>query len=314
METHSRRFRFLTCAVAIVVWTSTQGAHGQPVDESPKWIDGFHLQRSRTGSDVSQSALFALQKNIRHDPGTDSTAWSADFALLYSFNDAGKPLFGNDNDFYLFGEGHVASDKAAAQDNWQFGASGVFFQKLADPKPDMDSNWHDRLTVTGIYGELAALYEADRDFDTEGALVNGQVTLNMPGLGIGHGIPWDPTAPVSLQWRPWIGIDAGKTLDKPKDSTIPDTIFRITQRTTARLRLNFISHALPELKKVDLFVENNLHCVPNVGGGRTYDVFITGLEFGLTEHASFRVEYDVGRDAPDFAKIEVLKAGFSVKF
>jgi hypothetical protein len=146
---------------------------------------------------------------------------------------------------------------------------------------------------------------------------------NIRDLGVGVQIPLNESGTLGLQWRPTLSLEIGKAIDTPAPETstsqqqsasdVEDPVVRINAKLVGHLRFR-PEHPILGVSFVDLFTQNRFAYLPNVGGGRTHDLAVVGVELRFNEFAGLQVAYTVGEDSPEFNKTETVKLGFSVHF
>ena len=291
--------------------TTADGANADEGRPQRSFFSGFHLRRSRTGK-PSEGALFALARGNPDDDDAE-TVYSADFYLLWNPEDAGAQFFSRDDlGFSYFVEGHVASNKDDAEDAWRTGLS-----LWHDPTIMRRDEATRLLDVTDLVFDLAVKYEADRDLETEQILADFSFTFNMPNAGVGEGVPADENSPIFVIWRPVFGIEGGPTLDERADASDEEAPeLRLYAHVKAQLELAFLQKGLNLYGPPILFVDEKGWYLPTVGDGAGVgrNLFIAGAEVPLGENVGFQVAYTVGRDAPQFDKVETFEAGLTVRF
>ena len=217
----------------------------------------------------------------------------------------------------LSAEGNLNSDDDQATDAVRFRLTGhgVYAGQIQ------------RGNIQGLRIDASLKYEASRTFDTEKFLGDFQFRPTYTALGIGRRTPaaklgpdghidQSQLRPVQLMWQPWIGMEFGRTLDQPKsaseDEEKEDTLLRVITAVEGRLYLNALSKPIG-LKDVYLVVAEKFYYLP-LEDSKTHNFFRTGIYFILTVNASISLTYDIGRDAPNFEKVELLRAGFGLRF
>ncbi|HYE19667.1 MAG TPA: hypothetical protein VEA69_14545 [Tepidisphaeraceae bacterium] len=267
------------------------------------------------------------------DPDGGDVQYTADFNLTYDlqrlFSPPDAPSSAGPT-FELSFEGHLA-----ANDNKDKKSQDALRLRLGT---QVTRNWPAGNWLTSVYFSVNAKYEADSDLDTEALVLEAIVSPRIDAWGIGaahtfeeiwQGLRRQPVArrtalaelgpPVEFQWRPFFGLDVGKTLDRPApeagDPPPPnDEILRLFVRVRAVLHLNGLASDL-SLNAVQVYAEETFYYLP-LGDepDHTRNFFTTGVEFYFTPDVALTLSYKIGEDAPTFGRAESFSVGLGLKF
>lgn len=254
---------------------------------------GFSLQRAVEGPDAGKGAEFSFLRTLGKN-----TVYTADFALIYDhrFTQTARTSVG----FQTSVEGKLTSDDSESEDAWRFRAGAVIDRQL---KPG---------TLNLMYLALNGKFEGDQDFDTKKMSFEALFTPTLPKLAIGVSTPLDTASPFQFRWRPFLGLSAGRTIRSGTSEETKDSIFRLTPRVTAKLKLNFLNEKL-KLNEVYLWLDNTFNYLP-LESKTKRNFFTSGLEFEVTDNLGFGVTYKNGESAPKFIRINTLGATISIRF
>jgi hypothetical protein len=258
-------------------------------------------------------ATFSLSRS----PDDDGTPYATEFFLGWMpFGSKGprEPILGTQNwTLMLSAEGNISSEDTESIDAVRF-----------------------RTTASGVYGfggeeengliaDASVKYEASRDFDTEKLIAEFQFRPQILDWGVGQrlelfgeseGVGGKLTrrAPVDLLWRPFFRVDVGETLDAPANAAeAEDTVLRLVGVVEGKLFFNKFANALG-MYEVSLSATEKFHYLPLEDGRRNFNFFSTGVHFLPSPDVSINLTYDIGRDAPTFEKVEMLRLGVGLRF
>jgi hypothetical protein len=254
---------------------------------------GFTLQRAVEGRDASKGAEFSFLRTLGKN-----TIYTADFALIHDhrFHQTARTSVGLQTSV----EGKLTSDESESEDAWRFRAGAVIDRNL---KPG---------SLNLIYLSLSGKFEGDQDFDVKKMSFEALFTPTLPDLLIGVSKPLDTASPFQFRWRPFLSVDAGRTIRKGSSSEVKENIFRLVPRTTAKLKLNFLNEML-KLNEVYLWMDETFYYLP-LESKKRRNFFTSGLEFEVTDNLGFGVTYKNGESAPKFNRVNTLGATISIRF
>lgn len=254
---------------------------------------GFTLQRAVEGPDASKGAEFSFLRTLGKN-----TVYTADFALIHDhrFHQTARMSVGLQTSI----EGKLTSDESESEDAWRFRAGAVIDRNL---KPG---------SLNLIYLSLGGKFEGDQDFDVKKISFEALFTPTLPDLFIGVSKPLDTASPFQFRWRPFISIDAGRTIRRGSSNEVEENIFRLVPRATAKLKLNFLNEAL-KLNEVYLWMDETFYYLP-LEAKKRRNFFTSGLEFEVTDNLGFGVTYKNGESAPKFNRVNTLGATISIRF
>jgi hypothetical protein len=183
-------------------------------------------------------------------------------------------------------------------------------------------------------------YEANRDFNVRKAMVELELTPDIPSLFIGQtayhyyidqrGARTDEVftreqveagqPPVDFRWRPYLDVDLGATQDDGTtlaSMTPPvekeETLARLRPRLHADLWLNFVTRAL-RLHSALASVDYEYAFLPLEDADKSHHYLNATLVLGLTKSIGFNLSYSVGEQSPEFKHERKLVGAFSVGF
>jgi hypothetical protein len=254
---------------------------------------GFSLQRAVEGPDADKGAEFSFLHTIKK-----SSVYTADFALIYNYRppQTSQTSIG----FQTSVEGKLTSDKSQSEDAWRFRAGAVIDHQLK------------RRTLNLIYLSLGGKLEGDQRFDVKKFSFEALFTPTFPKLSVGVSKPLDTASPFQFRWRPFLGFDIGRTVKKGASKETQNTVFRLTPRVTAKLKLNFLNEVL-KLNEVYLWMDNTFYYLP-LESKTKRNFFTSGLEFDVTDNLGFGLTYKNGESAPKFNRVNTLGATISIRF
>jgi hypothetical protein len=254
---------------------------------------GFSLQKTVDGPDASKGAEFSFLRNLRKD-----SIYTADFAFIYDrrFHQTTRTSVG----FQASVEGNLTSDTSASEDAWRFRAGAVIDRNL---KPG---------SLNLLYLSLGGKFEGDQKFDVKKMSFEALLTPTFPRLAIGVSKPLDSARPFQFRWRPFIGLDLGRTIRKGSSGETKDSVLRLTPRVTTKLKLNFLNRAL-KLSDVYLWTDETFYYLP-LEAKKRRNFFTSGLEFDVTDNLGLGVTYKNGESAPKFNRVNTLGATISIRF
>ncbi len=254
---------------------------------------GFSLQRAVEGPGASTGAAFSFLRTIGK-----KTVYTADFALIHDhrFHQTSRTSVS----LHTSVEGKLTSDESQSEDAWRFRVGTIIDRQLK------------ARTLNLLYLSLAGKFEGDQDFDVKKMSFEAFLTPTFPDLLIGVSTPLDTASPFQFQWRPFLGVDVGRTIRRGSSDEIKNTVFRLTPRVTAKLKLNFLNEML-KLNEVYLWVDNTFYYRP-LEFKTKRNFFTSGLEFEVTNNLSFGLTYKNGESAPRFNRVNTLGGTFSIRF
>jgi len=245
---------------------------------------GFKLRRSTQEGDEGEAAALSFLKSA----GSDSV-FSADFALIWEQpNHAGSTLLGGSI------EGSVASDREAAQNYLRVRLHGDSF-----------GHWDD--STNGYHVKYGGKYETDQSARTQTLVAELWLTPTIKQIGIGRFIS---LAGMPARWRPSVAINAGRYLRGGEDGERTD--LRIAPRARAEVYLTRAQR--PKATTPFFYVDDFAYFLPLQSGGPVHNFLIVGLQFPFNDNVSLGFSYKVGRDAPEFQKIETIGGTLGLSF
>lgn len=267
---------------------------------------GWKFQRSDTlnKDDAGKPALFGYASNQKAGDATRSTAYQAEFAIIWNPKTGGDRLWWPQGsvEARLHSRGADKDDDAL---NFRVGAYRIF---------------------SGVPGQLTTnlKYETESKLDTKKALFELAYTplfspfsqyfplANDSRRNAAGNLP--PDALPSLQWAVQftLGADLGKTLSVGTSQEVRKTNFR--QHADLRLdaQLNFLADML-RIPQVTLYATSRYwHLSREQADEYTYST--TGISFQLTKEVSLEATYAVGADAPKFTFSRSGLVGLGFKF
>src|SRR5207302_985414 len=179
-------------------------AAAPPPENEPtfgNFLQGFHIRRSSTDEGSAVGAQFSLTKDNSDTDDHKHTVYSADFYITNNLKDS-LGLGNNFPDLSIFIEGHLASTTEASENSWRAGFELENYSKTVTIDREHRKEFlrgirANPFSVQGIYWKVNAELDADRDFRTEQIILDGALTINAFGLGIGMALPTeDPDHPV----------------------------------------------------------------------------------------------------------------------
>lgn len=254
---------------------------------------GFALQRTVEGPDAGKGAEFSFLRTLgKH------SVYTADFALIYHYRppQTSRTSVG----FQTSVEGKLTSDDSESEDAWRFRAGAIVDHQL---KPS---------TLDFIYLSLGGKFEGDQDFNVKKLSFETLFTPTFPDLLIGVSTPLDTASPFQFRWRPFLGIDAGGTIKRGPSKETGNTVFRLTPRATAKLKLNFLNEIL-KLNEVYLWMDNTFYYLP-LEPKTKRNFFTSGLQFEVTDNLGLGITYKSGESAPKFNRVKTLGGNISIRF
>jgi hypothetical protein len=255
------------------------------------------------------------------DPATFTLSRTPDGGTSYAtqyfvgwkpFGDEGSRVLGGDWTLLVSAEGNLSS----SDDNTA--ADAVRFRATANGVYAFDG-------TTGLIVDASLKYEASREFDTQKLMGEFDFRPSATQLGIGRrlnlvgestleGGKLVKRGDVQLLWQPWLRVDVGQTLDAPAGAAEKeDTVFRLVAVVEGKLFFNNVANAL-NMYEVSLSAGEKFFYLPLENDRKNYNFLSVGLHFVLNTDVSIDLTYDIGRDAPAFAKQEVLTLGVGVRF
>jgi hypothetical protein len=311
-----------TLVLAVMLARSSEAQEGPATrptgNKEPTALDvfvkNFHLARSSADEDANTGAAFSLLKSNsdNRDADTPETLYSADFYMKYDLAKAADSRYST---LYAFAEGHISGKKTDAEDVWRFGIGSEGIFPLNHPGG-----------VEGFYVKLDLELDADRDFRTQQIILDLSASPNIPTLAIGKIISWgervafqkpDGNADIKREteffWRPYVGVEGGQTIKGGNTNDVPDTVIRPYGSVDARLRFNPFK-VTQSIESIDLFVQDKLYVLANVDGTPTRNLFVGGIDVRINQTFGIQFAYTIGREEPEFKKVETLEVGFSIKF
>jgi hypothetical protein len=196
-------------------------------------------------------------------------------------------------------QGKITSADNTATDAWRFRFESDSYLRL-DRSPDG--------LLRGLLINLAAKDESNRDFQMNRISAEIWVTPIASGVYIGR-FSGRPEDWIQFRWRPYIGIDAGRTDSGP--GAMDDSNVWLMARGKVELALNFLRNAL-HVKDVVLSAEDRLVYLSEVSTSHNY--LKANLSLLLTKSIGFSLDYSIGKDSPAFQSERILTGGLSVKF
>lgn len=249
------------------------------------------LQRTVDGPNAGKGAQFAFLTTIK-----GQTVFTADFALIHNRR------FGGLNGYFWQSslEGKLTSKESQSEDAWRLRTGMVIDQSFR------------RGGFNGLYILLGGKYEGDQKFVTKKLSFEAMVTPTIRQLAFGYAYPQNTAAPIQFMWRPYLSFDFGHTFKRGNSGETKDTVLRIVPRLTADFSLNFITRAL-KLSDTILYFDNTFYSLP-LEPRKTRNLFVSGLEFDVTDNFGFGLTYKNGESAPKFERVNTLGGVLTVKF
>ncbi|HYP53194.1 MAG TPA: hypothetical protein VEQ42_06615, partial [Pyrinomonadaceae bacterium] len=252
---------------------------------------GLHLQRAVTGPDKGEGAEFAFLRSFG-----ENTVYTANFALIYKKDLSDHISFGS---FQTSVEGRLTSDESQAEDAWRFRA-------LLNLNPRVGS-------FKVLHFDLGGKLETDQDFETRKLSGEFTFTPTLRSLRIGIPTPPEPSSPVQFRWRPYFGLDVGRTFRRGESNETEETIFRLRPRLRARTRLNFLRIPL-NFNDVYVYVDDTFYYLPLEKTKKRYNFFESGLQFEVTGNFGFGLTFQNGESAPQFRRVRTLGGVLTIRF
>lgn len=283
-------------------------------------LPGLHLQKTYEGGEANKGAQFTYtHSDIPARPNTKDPkkgdTFTSNFALIY-FPASESISTGSTLSPVIAFEGAIA-DNPNANGNFLRLRSGFQLDTELDPKGLVRSTW----------SSLTAKYEISQSNATRTLTAEFLFTPIVPRFGAHKALPQnsrdaigDSLPPIQLYYEPYIGLDLGGNVDRPKGKArvaelgleTTDTILRIEGEIKAKLLLNSVAAVL-DIPQVDLYADDKLYCLA-LQDGATRNVFTAGIEFLVNSNVSLDFHYLVGRDAPEFNKVESLNVALGIRF
>jgi hypothetical protein len=234
-------------------------------------------------------------------------------------------------------EAHVSNDPKASEDAIRLrgGIQKDFdFGNKESQSADLSEEKLNDVLLQGLYLTVPVKYETNSQYDTQKLTIDPMISPNMPLIGIGELRPLFQPGPANEQerrertrpenrhgawlvWRPYAGLEIGKTLDQPDPTKDNPEIFRVMGRVEGRVVFYDISHAL-SINQFAVFADDTVRYLPGNFDDETGEDFHNflraGIDFGVTENFSVLITYKVGEDSPNFNKVESIGIELGIKF
>jgi hypothetical protein len=254
---------------------------------------GFSLQKDVEGPDAAKGAEFSFLRTIGKN-----TVYTADFAFIYDhrFHQTARTSVG----FQTSVEGNLTSDESESEDAVRFRAGAVIDRDLGGSG------------LNFMYLSLGGKFEGDQDFDVKKMSFEALFTPTVGRAFIGVSKPIDTASPFQFRWRPFFGLDLGRTIKKGSSSETENNIVRLRPRVTAKLKLNFLNEVL-KLNEVYVWMDNTFYYLP-LESKKKRNYFTSGLEFEVTDNLGLGITYKNGESAPKFKRINTIGATLSIRF
>ena len=254
---------------------------------------GFSLQRAVEGPDSGKGAAFSFLRTLGK-----KTVYTADFALIHThrFRQTSRTSVGVQTSV----EGKLTSDESESEEAWRFRAGAVIDRDLGGTG------------LNFMYLSLGGKFEGDQDFDVKKMSFEALFTPTFGRALIGVSKPIDTASPLQFRWRPFFGVDLGRTIERGDSGEVEKSVVRLTPRVTAKLKLNFLNEAL-KLNEVYLWMDETFYYLPLEAKSRR-NFFTSGLEFEVTNNLGFGFTYKNGESAPKFKRLNTFGATLSIRF
>jgi hypothetical protein len=339
---------FFWNAVAKTADGDVAASNGPFSFRTPTFFEGFgkqtglSLQRS-FAKGGEQPAEFSVTNAVGKD-----VSYGADFALKYDLKrlfrpvprpDAPEPVRRRtDPVFSPFAslEVHVTDiDAKDSEDAIRLRIGTEIDQFVSDPIPNNGVP-----ELFGHYWSVSGKYEADSDLDVEKLMIEVLWSPTIPELALGERQSLDAiirtaqgrAAPAEsdevfrtgpeFRWRPILGLDFGRTLDRPLGDTLAkeqalereDTILRLSTRVRGSIFLPDVARALT-IDDVEIFGDNVFYYLPlEDETDHTHNFLTAGVALYFSKSVSLNFTYKVGRDAPKFEEVESVGLALGLKF
>lgn len=267
--------------------------------------NGLKVQRGLTGVDAGEAASYSLITSKEN-----KAVYTSDFALIWRPPGATTSAGPFDLGFQTSIDGKLASDDKKSEDALRF-----------------------RLTMTGdtervgvfdqTYSSLSLKYETDGELQTKKLVAEYFFTPTVREWGMGKLWPVAGLDPSTGQaksqpwaqflWRPYVGLDAGQTIERAESTETKSTVLRPVVRGRATIRLNAVAEFL-DLKEVSIFADNTLRFTPLESDKKSHNYLVAGIQFFLTEKTSLGLTYKEGEDAPKFQRIQTIGGSVGIRF
>ena len=253
----------------------------------------FSLQRVVTGDNETEGANFAFLHTFKKN-----TVYTTDFAFIWD-----SPEKGPDRAKYQIEasvEGHLTSAESDAEDALTFAAGG----RLLTPFGSTGR--------VGLHSTFSAKLEGDQQFDTKKAYFEALETPTALGAYIGQ-FSGDPKDAVQFRWRPFFGLQWGRTYKRGQAALPEDTVLRLIPRVRLELKLNRISQAL-KIQRTFLFLDNTFYYLPIERSSKSRNFFASALEFDFTPNFGLSFNYKSGTPAPKFQRVNTFGGALTIRF
>lgn len=291
-------------AAAVAATEIDGGPAPKNVDDAFQALHDWGLSLSLApDADEGKGAHFGFTNDRRS--GMDPV-WDAQFYLKWDLLKlAGGPVLDlgalRVDTLAVSAQGKITSTDNTSTDAWRFRFESESYLRINRSKEGI---------LRGISINLGIKDESDRDFHM--SRVSGELWLTPIASRIyigrysGRKDDW-----VRFRWRPYVGIDAGRTVTDTTPAGTQESNIWLMARGKIDLELNFIRDAL-RVKEVLLSAEDKLVYLTEQSTAHHYLKATFGIAF--TESIGFALDYSVGKDSPAFQSERVLTGGLTVKF
>lgn len=277
----------------------------------------------------ASSAGFALQRALTLGDSKDQTD-PATFG--FSAQSGGSPYFNTEfaliwksRDFCDSTESWCASSvnlvRAEASVEGRLNSSGSekqndVFKARAGAYVNVDHGEQGFSTFFGTYK-----YETDRKANTKKQMLEVLYTPTLPPY-IGMTLPRDKNdytgrtregVPFEYSWRPYFGVDVGRTQDVGSSLEDESSLLRAVVRLSAHVRFLQLARILG-LPKVTLFIDDYNRYLFRTTNRRNNNFFQAGMDFFISDNVSIALRGNIGRDAPDFTFSRDVSINLGVGF
>ncbi len=253
----------------------------------------FSLQRVVTGDDETEGANFSFLHTFNK-----KTVYTTDFAFIWD-----SPERGGSRARYQIEtsvEGHLTSAESDAEDALTFAAGGRVLTPFGSTER------------VGLHSTFSAKLEGDQQFDTKKAYFEALETHTALSAYIGQ-FSGDPKDAVQFRWRPFFGLQLGRTYKRGQAALPEDTVLRLIPRVRLELKLNRISQAL-KMQRTFLFLDNTFYYLPIERSSKSRNFFASGLEFDFTPNFGLSFNYKSGTPAPKFQRVNTFGGALTIRF
>jgi hypothetical protein len=164
-------------------------------------------------------------------------------------------------------------------------------------------------------------YETDKKADTKKELVELLYTPSV-ACKIGMMLPCDkddytgrtkPRIEYTYMWRPYFGVDAGRTSKVGDSLENESTVVRAIVRLTGRVNLHQLAGIL-SLPNVSVFIDDYNRYLFRTTDHHNNNYLQTGMDFFVNDAFSIALRGNIGRDAPNFQFVRNFSINFGARF